>query len=134
MLKDIDRPHVEDVAIAIAPEPGEDGEDVYYAWLINLQDRPLENILIRSSGYGVHDGKKYETTELRRFYDRIEPKAAMKIEPVLQEALVLSNQYWVSFYIHKVLYDKKYVFVPGSVDPTNYIALPFVGHNGVLIK
>lgn len=134
MLKDIDRPQVDDVAVAVAPEPGESGEDVYYAWLINLRDETLENIMIRSSGYGVHEGNKYETTELRRFYDRLEAKSAMKIEPVLKEALVLSNQYWVSFYIHKVLYDKKYVFVPGSIDSSNFTALPFVGLDGTLIK
>ncbi len=134
MLKDIDRPLVEDVAVAIAPELSDGGEEVYYAWLINLRNEPLETILIRSSGYGVHDGTKYETSELRRFYDKLDAQSAMKIEPVLKEALVLSNQYWVSFYIHKVLYDKKYVFVPGSIDKSNYIALPFVGHEGAMIK
>lgn len=134
MLKDIDRPTVEDVAVAIAPEIGDGGEEVYYAWLINLRDEPLENILIRSSGYGVHEGNKYETTELRRFYDKLDAQSAMKIEPVLKEALVLSNQYWVSFYVHKVLYDKKYVFVPGSIDSSNYVALPFVSLQGAMIK
>lgn len=134
MLKDIDRPTVEDVAVAIAPEIGDGGEEVYYAWLINLRDEPLENILIRSGGYGVHEGNKYETTELRRFYDKLDAQSAMKIEPVLKEALVLSNQYWVSFYVHKVLYDKKYVFVPGSIDSSNYVALPFVSLQGAMIK
>lgn len=134
MLKDIDRPTVEDVAVAIAPEIGDGGEEVYYAWLINLRDEPLENILIRSSGYGVHEGNKYETTELRRFYDKLDAQSAMKIEPVLKEALVLSNQYWVSFYVYKVLYDKKYVFVPGSIDSSNYVALPFVSLQGAMIK
>lgn len=134
MLKDIDRPAVEDVAVAIAPEPGEGEEGNYYAWLINMRDEPLENLLIRSSGYGAHEGNEYETTELRRFYDKLDAQSAMKIEPVLKEALVLSNQYWVSFYIHKVLYDKKYVFVPGSIDSSNYVALPFVGLQGTMIK
>jgi hypothetical protein len=134
MLKDIERPKVTDVAMAIAPEAEPEQEAAYMAYLINLGEATLENVLVRSSGYGVHEGNRYETTELRRFYPSIAPQSAIQIEPVIEEALVLSNQYWVSFYIGKVLYDRKYVFVPGSVDPTHYIDLPFVGTNGVMIK
>ncbi|MGF1564803.1 MAG: hypothetical protein ACFCUH_05495 [Flavobacteriales bacterium] len=134
MLKDIDVPKVDQVAVAITREVNLLNEEEYNAWLINFKGDALENVLIRSSGYGVHEGNKYETTELRRFYDRIEPNAAIKIEPVLAEALHLSNQYWVSFYDGKVLYDRKYVFVPGSIDPSNYITVPFVDLEGVMIK
>lgn len=48
--------------------------------------------------------------------------------------VVLSNQNWVRFYIDKVLYDKKYVFVPGSVEDANFITLPLIGSKGVMIK
>lgn len=138
MLKDIDPPKVEDVAVAIALEQETDnlGQEVktFHAYLINLRNEAMENILIRSNGYGEHEGKNYETTELRRFYDQLGPKDYLKIEPILEDALVLSNQYWVSFYIDKVLYDRKYVFVPGSVEATNFITLPLVGKTGVMIK
>ncbi len=134
MLKDIDMPKVTEVGVAIAKEENELGDELYYAYLINMSNEVIENILIRSSGYGEHEGNVFETTELRRFYDRLDKKSSMKIEPVLKEALVLSNQYWVSFYIGKVLYDRKYVFVPGSVDPTHFITLPFVDLEGVMIK
>lgn len=134
MLKDIDPPKVEDVALAISEETNELNETHYFAYLINFKDEPLENILIRSNGYGEHDGKKYETTELRRFFPKLEAKSAMKIEPILEEAFKLNNQYWVSFYIGKVLYDKKYVFVPGSVAEANFIELPYIEEQGVLIK
>lgn len=134
MLKDIDMPKVTAVGVAIAREENELGDELYYAYLINMSNEVIESILIRSSGYGEHEGNVFETTELRRFYDRLDKKSSMKIEPVLKEALVLSNQYWVSFYIGKVLYDRKYVFVPGSVDPTNFITLPFVDQEGVMIK
>lgn len=134
MLKDIDMPKVTAVGVAIAREENELGDELYYAYLINMSNEVIESILIRSSGYGEHEGNVFETTELRRFYDRLDKKSSMKIEPVLKEALVLSNQYWVSFYIGKVLCDRKYVFVPGSVDPTNFITLPFVDQEGVMIK
>ncbi|WP_306641295.1 hypothetical protein [Sanyastnella coralliicola] len=134
MLKDIDNPKVEGVAFAIAEEVNELNEKSYVAYLINLKDEPLENVLVRSSGYGEHDGKQVKTTELRRFYDSIEPKSAQLIEPVLEEALTLTNQYWVSFYNDKVLYDRKYVFVAESVNESNFISLPLIDHSGVLIK
>lgn len=134
MLKDIDMPKVTDVGVAISYETGPDGEAAYYAWLFNFMNEPLETVLIRSNGYGIHEGHRYETTELRRLYDHVEPQSAIKIEPVLDEALKLNNQYWVSFYIGKVLCDRKYVFVPGSIDPSHFIALPFVHLEGVMIK
>jgi hypothetical protein len=134
MLRDIDVPKVTDVAVAIALEVDELGAENYYAYLINLKNETLENVLIRSNGYGVLEDNRYETTELRRFYDDLEPKSFIKIEPVLADALKLSNQYWVSFYVDKVLYDRKYVFVPGSVDPANFIKLPLVEEQGVMIK
>ncbi|MCH2197321.1 MAG: hypothetical protein MK081_00940 [Flavobacteriales bacterium] len=134
MLKDIDNPKVEGVAFAIAEEVNELNEKSYIAYLINLKDEPLENVLVRSSGYGEQDGKQVKTTELRRFYDSIEPKSAQLIEPVLKEALTLTNQYWVSFYNDKVLYDRKYVFVAESVNESNFISLPLIDYSGVLIK
>ena len=134
MLTDIDIPKVKEVAVAITLDGDDHGETTYAAWLLNFMDTSLENVLIRSSGYGVHDGHKYETTELRRFYASIGAKEAIKIEPILAEALNLNNQYWVSFYVGKVLYDRKYVFVPGSIDLAHFIAVPFVGLPGVMIK
>jgi len=134
MLRDIDVPKVTDVAVAIACEVDELGGENYYAYLINLKNESLENILIRSNGYGVLEDNRYETTELRRFYDDMEAKSFIKIEPVLADALKLSNQYWVSFYVDKVLYDRKYVFVPGSVDPVNFITLPLIEEQGVMIR
>lgn len=134
MLKDIDAPKVTDVAVAIALEVDETGAENYYAYLINLKNEGLENVLIRSNGYGVLGDNHHETSELRRFYDDLDAKSFIKIEPILPDALQLSNQYWVSFYVDKVLHDRKYVFVPGSVEPTNFITLPLVKAQGVMIK
>lgn len=134
MLKDIENLKVEDVALAIVDEREDGVGHSYYAYLLNMKGVPLENILIRSNGYGEHDGRSYETTELRRFYPELGAHSALKIEPVLEEAFKLTNQYWVSFYIGKTIYDKKYVFVPGSVSADNFITIPYVNEQGVLIK
>ena len=134
MLKDIKQPKLEGVALAISREKDELNKDVFFAYLINLQDKELENVLIRSNGYGENDGEKIQTTELRRFYDDVPAKSHLKIEPILEEALSLSNQYWVSFYVDKTLYDRKFVFVEGSVSEANFVQLPLIGEEGVLIK
>ncbi len=134
MLKDIDNPKVEGVALAIVDERGEGSEHNYYAYLLNMKNEPIENILVRSNGYGEHEGRAYETTELRRFFPELAAQSALKIEPILEEAFKLTNQYWVSFYIGKTIYDKKYVFVPGSISADNFIAIPYVDEQGVLIK
>lgn len=133
MIKDIDQPEVDGVSVAITEFTNEAGEKEWTAYLINLKEEPLENVLIRSNGYGEKDGEEFKTSELRRFIERVEPLSTTQIEPILSEALDLNNQYWVSFYVHKVLYDKKYVFEPGSVSEANFISIPFIDKVGVVI-
>lgn len=134
MIKDIDQPEVDGVSVAITETTNEAGEKEWTAYLINLKEEPLENVLIRSNGFGEKDGEEFKTSELRRFIERVEPLSTTQIEPILSEALDLNNQYWVSFYVHKVLYDKKYVFEPGSVSEPNFISIPFIDKVGVVIE
>ena len=47
MKKDIHIPKVKDIAIAVV----EDGED-WIAYLININNFPIENTLVSSKGYG----------------------------------------------------------------------------------
>lgn len=134
MLKDIDHPKKDGVSLAIAAETDELNKTQYFAYLINQTNQRLENVLIRSNGYGEQDGEKVQTTELRRFYDDVEPNSPLKIEPIIEDALKLNNQYWVSFYIGKELYDRKFVFVAGSISDSNFIKIPLIDADGVLIK
>ncbi|MBI1267622.1 MAG: hypothetical protein GC193_09370 [Cryomorphaceae bacterium] len=134
MREDIEPPKVTDVAVAVVQRFDEINNEIWEVYLLNLKDIPLEVVLIRSSGYGMIEGHKIETTELRRHIELIEPKSCLLIEPIQPEVFALSNQYWVSFYIHKVLYDKKYIFVPGSIEPRNFITVPLIEEQGVMIK
>lgn len=134
MKADIEPPKVTDVAVAIVRRYDEINNEDWGVYLINLKSTPLEVVLVRSSGYGTIDSHKIETTELRRHFELIPPKSYQLIEPIQSEVFGLSNQYWVSFYIDKVLYDKKYIFVPGSIDPRNFIIIPLIEEQGVMIK
>ena len=134
MRKDINPPKVENIAIAIVKEKDKQGDDVWNAYFLNLNNEEIEGVLVRSNGYGETKGEKVKTTELRHFLDVVGPKSYMKIEPVIEDVFHLSNQYWVSYYLNKVMHDKKYVFVPESISERNFVELPLIGKKGVMIR
>lgn len=132
MLKDINRPKVDGVIVAVAQEMSE-GESVWNVYLINTRDQPIEGVIVNSSGYGELNGKKVKTSMLRYFLDVVPARSSRLVEPIITEVLALSSQYWVSFYLKKELYDKKFIFVPGSIDERNLVELPVLGGRGVMI-
>lgn len=136
MIKDIPILKVEDLAIVMAPrlEYEEDYEEFWDSYLINLKEEPIFSVLVNSRGYGEIDGEPRRTTTLRYFWEVIEPMAVVKIEPVQKAVLGMANEYWVSFSFHDYLYDKKYVFVPGSLEAMHFIDIPFLDRKGVMIR
>lgn len=136
MKKDIPIRKVEDLAIAVVPrqEYEEDHEDFWDTYLINLKDEPIHAVLVNSRGYGELDGEQRRTSTLRYFWERIDPKSAVKVEPIQKSVLKLANEYWVSFSYKDYLYDKKYVFVPGSLEEMNFTDIPLLQRKGVMIR
>ena len=135
MMKDIPNLKVEDVAIAIAPrESKSDDEQLWDSYLINLKEEPLKNVLINSRGYGELDGEKMKTTVLRHFFEEIGPLEIVKIEPIQSKLFNLTNEYWISFTHEGHMFDKKYVFVKGSIQEDNFTTIPFVNLKGVMIR
>lgn len=136
MKKDIPIQKVEDLAIAIVPrQPDEEDHDYFWdAYLINLKEEAIRSVLVNSRGYGEVDGEPRKTTTLRYFWEEVGPLELVKIEPVPKEVMILANEYWVSFSYKDYLYDKKYVFVPGSLEPINFTDIPFLNRKGVMIR
>lgn len=136
MKKDIPILKVEDLAVAVVPrlEHEEDHEEFWDAYLINLKNEPIHSVLVNSTGYGEIDGEQRRTTTLRYFWDHIGPKEVVKIEPVQKSVLTLANEYWISFSFHDYLYDKKYVFVAGSLEGIHFTDVPLLNRKGVMIK
>jgi hypothetical protein len=136
MKKDIPILKVEDLAVAIVPrlENEEDHEDFWDTYLINLKDEPIYSVLVNSRGYGEIEGEHRKTSTLRYFWESIGPLEIVKVEPVVRNVLDLANEYWVSFSFQDYLYDKKYVFVPGSLDQMNFTEIPFLNRKGVMIR
>jgi hypothetical protein len=134
MKKDISPPPVEDIALAVVKEENGEGETDWNVYLINLKNERIEGVLVTSKGYGIRDGDDVKTSVLRHFLDTIEPHSFSRVEPIVEELFGLNNEYWVSFYLNKVMHDKKYVFLAESICEENFITIPVIGKKGVMIK
>ena len=128
MIDDLKYPPVKDIHIAIA----NDKDDEWNVYLINKNGAKLENVLISSKGYGELNGEKKSTSILRHHFEELETNSFLLIEPILTDLFELFNEYWVSYYIGKQIYDKKFVFAPGSFIKDNMIDLPLINKRGIL--
>ncbi len=136
MKEELLGPKVENVAVAVVQQRSEDNELIYYVYLLNLRDDIMEGIIITSKGYGMNQetGEKVETSTLRHCIEVMLPNEAAKIEPIMEDLFGLSNEYWVSFWVNDVMYDKKFVFVAESISKENMREIPILGAKGVMIK
>ncbi|MDB4088853.1 hypothetical protein N9544_04425 [Flavobacteriales bacterium] len=133
MKKDISQPVVKDVYIAVIAKEHETGEYEWNAYIINNKNEKLEGVLISTRGYGELKGEQKKTATFRHSLDEIEPKSFKKIETIPEELFALSNEFWVSFYINKKMYDKKYIFLTESISIFNAINVPLINEIGVMI-
>jgi len=133
MKADIPQHKVMDLAIAVIPRKDEK-EEMWDTYLINLKEEAIKSVLISSKGYGKLNGEEMKTTTLRHFFEEIGPKQVVQIEPIQTKLFDLTNEYWVSFVQNEYMYDKKYVFVIGSIVSSNFTKIPLLERNGVMIK
>lgn len=133
MLKDIEFKKSEQIAIAVVPESSGE-ETMWTVYFLNLGPQKVENVLITSRGYGEINGKEVKTATLRWFLGDIEPEEACKVEEIPEDVSLLNNEFWVSYYIGKVIYDKKYVFVLDSLQAMHLTDVPILASKGILIR
>lgn len=136
MREELLGPKVENVAVAIVQEKGENDAPIYNTYLINLRDDIMEGIIITSSGYGedVSTGEKIKTSVLRHCMEILLPEEAAKIEPIMEDVFGLTNEYWVSFWVNDDMYDKKFVFLPETIQEKNMKVIPALGLKGIIIR
>jgi len=134
MIKDLPENVVEDIAIAIALEKESIETKLWYVYLINLKNEPIENVLITSKGYGEKNGEQVRTSTLRHMFPVVENGSSVLIEPIDEQTFGLNNEYWLSYYIGKDIYDKKFIFLPESIVELNFIKLPVINKPGVMIR
>ncbi len=134
MKKDIPDLKVEDVVIAIAPAQASKDDNLWNCYLINLKEKPIKNVLVNSKGYGEIEGERRKTSILRHYFEVINPQTGVLVEPIQTKLFSFTNEYWVSFVLEGHMYDKKYVFVKGSIDELNFTKVPILEREGVMIK
>ncbi|WP_339788634.1 MAG: hypothetical protein ACMVP2_13120 [Imperialibacter sp.] len=132
MKKDIPFLPVKDVTLAVVKRPTADEEAEWVVYLINRNDQPLENVMVTSKGYGELDGEQQKTSTLRHMFPLIDVGGATQVESIHPQVFGLNNEYWVSYFIGRQLYDKKYIFVPDTILEDNLSYIDEIGLEGVL--
>ena len=132
MKKDILFPPVEGVFIAVAKINIEGDQSIWNVYLINENEYVIHDITIRSKGYGQREGKQQLTSTLRHHLKELGPKTNIIIEPIEPEVFHLNNEYWISYYVGKQIFDKKFIFVPESIIDNNVIFIPQLELYGIL--
>jgi hypothetical protein len=79
-------------------------------------------------------GEKIKTSTLRYYIEIMLPNEAARIEPIMPEVFGIANEYWVSFWVNDVLYDKKFVFPAGIITESNVKLIEQLGVPGVILK
>ena len=131
MKKDIDFHPVTGVKLAIAKEETATGTE-WAVYIINLNLIELTNVMITSKGYGEINGEVKKTSVLRHMLENLGEQAVAKVESIDPSIFVLNNEFWVSYYILDQIFDKKFIFTPGSFDPRNLQLIPEIGLQGIL--
>jgi len=134
MKKDLPENIVQDIAVAVVLKSESPEVKNWTVYLINLKDKPLKNVLISSKGYGEKDGRMVQTSVLRHSLGDLQARSFTGVEAIDPEVFGLTNEYWLSYYLDDVIYDKKFIFLPESIVDDNLIRIPLVNMPGVMIK
>ncbi|MCU0419878.1 MAG: hypothetical protein MUC38_09485 [Cyclobacteriaceae bacterium] len=132
MMKDIEIPQVQNVTLAVVREKNNLMQDEWRVYLINNNDFAIENTLVASKGYGERNGEEQRTSTLRHFLQTVPARGSVMIEPIDAGVFHLNNEYWVSYYIGRQIYDKRFVFVPDSIKEDNLSFIKELDKQGVL--
>lgn len=133
MMKDIDFRKTEGLAMAVVRRKNCVGEEVWKACLLNLKEKPIENVIVNSSGYGRKDNRDVKTSELRQYFEIIDARSYVEIEILPEELLSINNQFWVSYTFEGHMYDRKYIFLAESIQSRYFTPIPLLNTHGVLI-
>ena len=129
MKKDIEIHKVSQIFIAVVPNDAE----LWDVYLINQQNYDLQNLLVTTKGYGERNNQTVSTSTLRHFYEKVPALSAIKIEPIATNLFDLAHEYWISFQHNQFMFDKKYVFVVGSIHQDYFRTLPILNVEGIMI-
>jgi hypothetical protein len=134
LKKDLPENIVEDIAIAVALISETPEVKNWTVYVVNFKNEPITNVMITSKGYGEKDGKQVKTSLLRHFIGDMAANSFAGVEAIDPAVFGLTNEYWMSYYIGKEIFDKKFIFLPESIIDSNLIRIPLLNKPGVMIK
>ena len=135
MKSDISFPSVVGVSIVIGLDPVSTGGHEWKVFVMNSNDFGIRNVLVTSKGYGEIDGRQKTTGILRHHVQNLPPHSAMPIELIDPALFDLCNEFWVSYYLDDEssrIFDKKFLFLPGSIIEENMSFIPTLQIRGVM--
>ena len=91
-------------------------------------------MIVSSKGYGSYKGESVKTSTLRQFLGTMDGNSYTLVEPIQKKVFGLNNEYWVSFYIGKEIFDKKFIFLPESITEEYFTTIPLINELGVMIR
>ena len=127
MKSDIEFNPVTDIMVAIAKSVDEKGESDWYAYIVNYKPVEIHNLLIVSKAYEQEEKQGRQTSILRHYLDNLGPGEHKKIERVDPAVFSFYNEFWLSFYIGRTIFDRKFVIEPFSewdVEELDQLNLP----------
>ncbi|OYU80917.1 MAG: hypothetical protein CFE23_06695 [Flavobacterium sp. BFFFF1] len=135
MREHITIPEVENVFMAAVSEWNDDFmSNVWNVYLVNDSDNDLHDIMVVSKAFGTIDGEMRKTSLLRHALVEMPAVSVVKIEMIEDSVLVLNNEFMVTFFIGKTLYDRKYIFRANSINETNFEEVPILFKDGVVVR
>lgn len=135
MKKDIIIPEVENVFIAAVQEWSDDFmAKVWYVYFVNDSDFKLDGVMVVSKAFGTLDGEMKKTSLLRHAFVEVPSVSVVKIEMIENSVLALNNEFMVTFFIDKTLYDKKYIFKAHSIHEDYVEEVPILFVDGVIVR
>jgi hypothetical protein len=95
----------------------------------------MEGIIVASTGYGTHPttGENIKTSTLRKGIEVMMPGEAARIEPIMPDLFGINNEFWVSFWVHETMFDKRFVFEAGSINPQEFKLIPTLNAKGIIL-
>ena len=134
MKKDILFPKPEGVHMAAVYETDDEGTTGWFVYLINERKEEIHSVMVTSRGYGKKGDEEKITSTIRRVLPDMATGSAQKVEYIPEELLGMNNEYWLSFYVERQIFDKKYIFMAESLISENEVQIPVIGKKGVLIE
>lgn len=123
-------PKAEGVSMVAVPE--HDG--TWQVYIVNEKDGPIDTLMLTSRGYSLQSSEPVQTSTIRRRLPDLDPQRALKVEMIPADVAKLSNEFWLSYFHDGKMYDKKYIFLEGVLDPELAVDVPVLAKKGVIIK